>query len=360
MLYAINNEKNYVKRLRPTLQLAARLGVVVTTVCLSGPVSAEYGRNNLSAMEQLGKQIFFDHDLSQPRGMACVTCHEPGTGFQSGSSFVNKFESIERGVIEKRAGNRRPPTAAYAALSDNFNFGSEDGGTFWDGRATGEAVTADIFPDSWPEAVKTANAAILGPAVDQAMLPFLNDVEQNLPHAKALCKRINKAYYSGKLWKEAWGEPIRCNTDELVALNHKRAAFAIAAWEASVEVVSFSSFRDDAIRDEIEKYGAATFPLDLFNDKQNEGHDLFYERNNSCARFCHSRSFRSDGTDLEELYVSTDAGYFNIGFPANPFNPFYSMDRVRNDAGEMINPLGIEWRDPGLGGRTGPAPAGPR
>ena len=35
----------------------------------------------LTPVEQLGKDILFDHTLSDPPGYACFTCHTPETGF---------------------------------------------------------------------------------------------------------------------------------------------------------------------------------------------------------------------------------------------------------------------------------------
>ena len=144
---------------------------------------------------------------------------------------------------------------------------------------------------------------------------------------------------------------IRCNTDEKTTLVHQRAAFAISTWETSSDVNSFSSERDIAIEEEIASYGVATFPLDGFTAQQNEGHDLFYSRQNGCARFCHSSSFFSDGTNPDELYVSNSAGYFNIGVPANPFNGWYFMEYMTGVDGKPINPLGFEWVDLGIAAR---------
>ena len=66
----------------------------------------------LSAMESLGKQIFFDENLSEPRGQSCASCHAPQTGFTSPSAFVNLLGAVERGAVMRRSGNRKPPTAA--------------------------------------------------------------------------------------------------------------------------------------------------------------------------------------------------------------------------------------------------------
>jgi cytochrome c peroxidase len=301
---------------------------------------------DLTPMERLGKRIFFDENLSKPKRQSCASCHDPKTGFSSPNFLVNLFEGVERGAVRRRAGNRKPPTASYATLADNFSVstrGAPGGGLFFDGRATGEIITEDIFPAHWTVEYRAAMSVNLGTAADQSMAPFLNDVEQNLPSAKALCKRVKRADYAW-LFATAWGERIKCSEPVFVDLAHKRIAFAVAVYEASHEVNSFSSKRDIALANDAD----GQFPLDGLTDEENLGHDLFYLRQNSCARICHSSSTNADGNDPQELYVRTRAGYFNIGTPRNQFNPWYQMDKVRDDDGDIINPLGRHWVDLGV------------
>lgn len=311
----------------------------------------------LSDMEQLGKHIYFDKNLSEPTGQACASCHDPRTGFTSPSALVNAFGAVERGAVIRRAGNRKPPSAAYATFSEDFSpnggfNGAPEGGTFWDGRATGKIITDAIFPSSWSPEQRAAMTERLGPAADQAMGPFLNDVEQNLPSALELCQRVASAAYH-PLWQSAWGDPIDCNAPDL---SHQRIAFAVAVYEASPEVNSFSSKRDRALANESGE-DPIEFPLAGLSAQENLGHDLFYTRANSCARFCHSNDPRAGatqdldptaGTDAEEIYTQTAAPFFNIGTPANAFNPWYRMVFQRDDDGDVINPAGLSWVDLGI------------
>ena len=118
----------------------------------------------LSPKEQLGKSIFFDTNLSINQNQSCASCHDPAWGWTGPSSEVNAAGAVYEGSIPGRFGNRKPPSAAYATLSPIFHQDKKGlfvGGNFWDGRATGE---------------------VLGnPAADQALGPFLNEVEQALP-----------------------------------------------------------------------------------------------------------------------------------------------------------------------------------
>lgn len=303
-------------------------------------------------MQALGKALFFNDRLSAPVGQSCASCHDPEFGFTVANPFVNIGPAVVHGAERNRAGNRKPPTNAYITFAENFVV--EDGrggptprgGAFWDGRATGKVVQADIFPSNWDAALVADMSAFLGPATDQAMGPFLNDVEQNLPEAKDLCVRVKHDH--AQLWQDAWGEALKCNGKFSMELVHKRVGFAIAAWEASSEVNSFSSKYDMAIAEELLNNGAVELPLDLYNEQERVGQSLFFSQNVGCARFCHAGNTASDGTLEGELFTRPNAGYFNIGVPRNPENPFYQMDTVKDDSGNIINPLGISWIDLGI------------
>jgi cytochrome c peroxidase len=88
---------------------------------------------------------------------------------------------------------------------------------------------------------------------------------------------------------------------------------ALAAWQSSKEVNSFSSRRDVAIRK------GQHFPLADFTPEENLGHDLFYGKAR-CAG-CHNGVPAGDDPDplkgeaLRELY--TDSAFHNIGVPFN-------------------------------------------
>jgi len=59
----------------------------------------------------------------------------------------------------------------------------------------------------------------------------------------------------------------------------------------------------------------------------------------------------ADGTLPDELYTPANgSGFFNLGVPRNPLNPFYLMRLVRDDTGEPINPDGFQFVDLGVGG----------
>jgi cytochrome c peroxidase len=262
----------------------------------------------LSDKATLGKNIFFDK-ISVPGNMSCASCHAPDYGF-TGSSGSN-ISGIYEGAFRGRYGNRKPPSAAYAAFSPVFHSDGSNfiGGNFWDGRATG---------------LRLGN-----PSAEQALGPFLNPLEMNNPSKESVLKQIAKSSYA-KMWKSVWGEPIRYSTPTEIDDNYDRVGYAIAAYEASGEVSQFSSKFDYYLKGKVQ----------LTKD-EDAGRRLFNGKKAKCSS-CHV----SDGN--KPLF--TDFTFDNIGTPKNPANPFYKEDKVFLPNGQAINPLGSSWIDPGLGG----------
>lgn len=284
---------------------------------------------NLTPMEQLGKEIFFDK-ISEPDNMACADCHGPDAGFTGPIAGTNLVTAIYPGAISTRFGNRKPPSAAYATFSPIFHYDETEelfiGGNFWDGRATGE---------------------VLGiPAADQALGPFLNQVEHNNPDKQSVLMQIEKSKYSD-LWEVVHGESIKYSTSEEIDQNYDLVGLSIAAFEASSEVNQFSSKFDAWVSGTIDLTDEEKLGLFLFNA----------EDKGNCSA-CHPSGVVNLGGSVEDGFdkesangaLFTDFSFDNLGTPRNPDNPFYDMDKVYLDDGSPINPLGIDWVDPGLGG----------
>jgi len=252
--------------------------------------------NSQKAKELLGKNIFFDK-ISQPATMSCSSCHAPEVGFTGPTSSVNAGGSVYQGAVKGRFGNRRPPSAAYAAFSPVMDFVDGDfvGGNFWDGRATG---------------LRLGN-----PSAEQALGPFENPVEHNTSRLNVL-KTIEKSNYAD-LWKQAWGSALKVdekNTDQINS-DYDKVGLSIAAFEASKEVSPFSSKFDYYLKGEAQ-----------FTKQEKAGMDLFNGKGNCFS--CHISS--------GDKPLFTDFTYDNVGVPKNPKNP-----------ASMANP---SWTDPGLGG----------
>jgi len=297
---------------------------VLMAVLVLGSV-ATAGASALNTTQQLGKQIFFDKNLSINRNQSCATCHAAEVGWTGPDSSLNSRSGVYSGSIPERFGNRKPPSAAYVAQSPVFHYDKKEkvfvGGNFWDGRATGKRLKS--------------------PVAEQAQGPFLNPLEHGFIDAACVVNRVCTAPYGGsleQLWPGScainWPADIAnsCGIDNYKAslpaverakvdLTFDRIALAIAAFESSAEVNPFSS-RFDAWQ-----AGKATLTkqellgLALFNKK------------GKCAE-CHPSAGKKP--------LFTDFTYDNLGVPRNPGNPFYGQT--------AYNPEGAVWTDPGLGG----------
>ena len=196
---------------------------VLLLVAFVGTAAAD---DSLTPLEELGKALFFDTNLSTPPGQSCAACHAPEVGFVGPDSAINAAGAVYPGAVFTRFGNRKPPTAAYGGDSPVLYYDADEevwvGGMFWDGRATG-----------W----------ILGdPLAEQAQGPFLNPLEQNNPNALLVCFKVQQSAYAG-LFEVVWGPgSLDCVGD--VAGTYERIARSISAYEKSDEVNPFTSKYD--------------------------------------------------------------------------------------------------------------------
>ncbi|NOU51268.1 methylamine utilization protein [Pseudoalteromonas sp. JBTF-M23] len=338
------------------LFLRTTLCVSIATLCVScvsvfweePSVSAE---PDVQALESLGKHVFFD-EISVPDGQSCASCHAPEAGWTSPDSQINELAVVVPGAKSPRSGNRKPPTVAYTSSAKNFGVsqfarnptGCEEehygflcaGGLFWDGRATGENVGKEVFAGTSDE-LKNAYERFLGPLADQALGPFANDVEQNVPDgedngmpgAEFVCRHVANSDYA-KLYEQAWKEPIDCETTG-VDISFKRIGVALSAWQQSDEVNSYSSKRDFAVmHDDDDTPGHS--PYKHLTDLENLGNDLFFglktklnpQGKSAMCVDCHNSEARdSVGNELHQQF--TDNAFNHIGLPPNyeasNFNP---------------------------------------
>jgi cytochrome c peroxidase len=288
----------------------------------------------LTPSELLGKKLFFDN-ISDPPWVSCASCHDPKAGWTGRIAGINLHGGVYRGAVPQRFGNRKPPSSAYATFSPVFSLVSGEfvGGNFWDGRATGENLG--------------------NPAADQALGPFLNVVEQNMPSKQAVCSHVEDSKYAD-LFEDVWGPGSLDCSETGVEATYDKIGLSIASYEASPEVNQFSSKFDVYWADCIgagnlpEECGLAEGdkaeldPNSVLNMKEWDGLIEFGEY---CAP-CHTSHIPGPG-GTPPLF--TDFTFENIGVPKNPENPFYDMDEVFLDDGSPINPEGEDFVDMGLG-----------
>jgi cytochrome c peroxidase len=272
-------------------------------------VAASATAQPLTLVEQLGKALFFDNNLSTPSGQSCAACHAPSVGFTGPDSAINAHGAVYEGAVAGRFGNRKPPAAAYAGDSPIFHLDAKlgvfQGGMFWDGRATG-----------W---------RLGDPLAEQAQGPFLNPLEQNNASAAVVIEKVAASSYAS-LFEQVWGAGSLSLAPTNVPVAYERVARSIAAYERSKEVNPFSSKFDAYLAEKVE-----------LTKQEKDGFHLFLKKG-KCAN-CHAVG---PGRSTQQP-LFTDFTYDNLGIPKNPENPFYTMP-------PEYNPDGAAWIDPGLGG----------
>jgi cytochrome c peroxidase len=313
--------------------------LILLSLCLllAGSVAYTQRAPTLTPAEQLGKELFFDN-ISQPaKSMSCAGCHGPAVGWTGPIAGNNIHGGVYRGAVPTRFGNRKPPSSAYATFAPVFHYdedaGEFVGGNFWDGRATGWRLGS--------------------PTAEQALGPFLNPVEQNMPSKQAVCRHVARSKYAA-LFEQVWGAGSLDCSDSGIDATYDMIGLSIAAYEGSAEVSPFNSRFDDYWRacldagNDAEDCGLAEGekgtldPRGILTEQEFAGLVEFGEY---CSP-CHNST---DG-DKKRPPLFTDFRFDNIGVPKNPDNPFYRMDRVYLDDGSPINPDAEHWVDLGLGG----------
>jgi cytochrome c peroxidase len=175
------------------------------------------------------------------------------------------------------------------------------------------------------------------------MGPFLNPLEQNVPDARSLVQTVKGSDYAGLFEKVFGPGSLDANKDPAAAYDN--IGRAIAAYERSGEVNSFSSRFDDFWRAakakglKVESIGEPNLK-DFRNlgltERELSGLALFNSRG-LCFK-CHVLTPAGGNPP-----VFADYKYDNLGIPRNPANPFYGQDKA-------FNPDGKSWVDKGLGG----------
>lgn len=303
----------------------ALLSVMLLVLVLSAGVGRKLP-SSLSPLEDLGKRLFFDKNLSTPPGQDCAACHAPGVGMTGPDKEINKKGGVYEGAVKDRFGNRKPPAAAYAGDSPALHIdkdGNFVGGMFWDGRATGENLG--------------------DPLAEQAMGPFLNPLEQNMPDKKGIILKVQKSEYAA-LFEKVWGRGS-LDAAKDVDGTYERIGRSIAAYERSSEVNPFNSKFDDFWR-KTKAAGLDVASIDESNWKkfddmgldQVELRGLVLFNGQAMCSACHVLTPVGGKPPL-----FTDFTYDNLGIPKNPDNPFYKMPKEWNPDGE-------KWVDEGLGG----------
>ena len=236
----------------------------------------------------LGKQIFFDKNLSNPMGQACASCHAPEKGF---SDSLNQAISV--GANGSSFSNRNAPNLSYNIFAPAQFYNTTDetyiGGFFYDGRSPN--------------------------LQDQMIHPFIGSSEMNNGSIANVVIKIKNANYYNELINIYGNQKTDYDIFSAVA-------DALTKFETSREVNSFTS-----------KFDYYSKQLVQFTDDEKQGLALFQGKG-KCAQ-CHVLD--ADPNTGKVLF--TDFSYDNLGIPRNNSNPFYNQPT--NLAGNAYVDLGI-------------------
>lgn len=234
--------------------------------------------NTAGDLARLGQMIFNDSNLSEPRGTACVACHQPGKGFAGNhGSRIGVALGSQAGAL----GLRNAMTNSYVGFIPALSFVTTNGetealgGHFWDGRSDTLAL--------------------------QALGPLLNPLEMNNPSRQAVVNKIAASRYAG-LFRQTFGANVLADTD----LAFTQIGVAIEAFERAA-LQPFSSKYDAYVR------GQATLSA-----PEMRGMALFRDPTRANCAGCHLMNPES-GNPQDSLF--SEFTYYATGIPRNATIP---------------------------------------
>jgi len=263
--------------------LAAFLSLPAWTQTPSGFARSE-DEKSLNDLQLLGKRLFEDKNLSEPRGESCASCHDPRRAFQGNNG--SPIPAVALGSTPDKLGRRKTPTIMYKTYSPAFGFyrdvdeGKETleakGGQFWDGRAS------DL--------------------TEQPSVPLLDPMEMNNPSVAAVVEKVKTGPYAD-LTKSVLGADAFDDPKSAMANLSK----AIFAYETTERFAPFSSKFDDHLRGKAKLTRLEARGFELFTNPK---------KGNCIA--CHvGKTDSKDPTD----WIFTDFTYDALGVPRNAAIP---------------------------------------
>lgn len=263
----------------------------------------------LSAMAQLGKQIFFDASLSSSGKLSCASCHSP----QNSYAPTNALPAQYGGPDLTAQGVRAVPSLMYLDHQPNFYIGPDPGGDN-DAAATplpqlaaastsaARAVktaqstaqsAANIVPEGglfWDGRVNTLQSQATGPLLsayemDGGSLDTVAAKLQAAPYAKDFIALFGPAIFQSK------------------GLAVSEALFAVARYQ--IEEPSFHPYSS--------KYDAWLEGKAKLTQAEMRGYVLFNDQNKGDCAACHLSQPTADG----QPPLFTDHQFEALGAPRN-------------------------------------------
>jgi cytochrome c peroxidase len=260
----------------------------------------------LSAVAQLGKNIFFDKTLSASGQQSCASCHDPAHAFGP----PNDLSVQPGGPHLTLQGYRPPPSLMYLYRQPNFSIGPDAG----DADNAPDLAQLATQAQGTERAQKNAGVAPAAPAMVpqgglfwdgradtlqmQASGPMLNPVEMANANLDQVADKLQHASYKGD-FEKLFG-PLIFKTQGLAI---SEAMFAVARYQVEEQAFHpYTSKYDYWLEGKTRLTQAELHGLHLFNDPDKA----------NCAG-CHLSKPGSDG--LPPMF--TDYQYESLGVPRN-------------------------------------------
>jgi cytochrome c peroxidase len=260
----------------------------------------------LSAMAQLGKQIFYDRTLSGSGKMSCASCHSPEHAYGP----PNRLPVQLGGPSLTQPGDRATPSLMYLYRQPNFSIGPDQGDTEEAANLTQAAQAASGLARAQKTA-GTANAAsamvpqgglFWDGRVDtlqaQAFGPMLNPVEMANPNIDAIAAKLKHSPYRNT-FVQLFGAAVFDHPRMLVS----EAMFAVARYQ----------FEDTSLHPYSSKYDYWLEGKARLTQAELRGLRLFNDPNKANCAGCHLSKPGKDG--LPPMF--TDYQYEALGVPRN-------------------------------------------
>ena len=260
----------------------------------------------LSAMAQLGQQIFYDTSFSASGQLSCASCHSP----QHAYGPPNDGPVVLGGPTLSSQGVRAVPSLEYLERQPPFSIGPDDP-TNEEVNLTQMAALGQTATRAQKIATQTAQAAAnlvpqgglfwdgrANTLQDQAIAPLLDPREMDGGSVEKVAAKLGQASYS-KRFVELFGPGIFGNPRLLVA----EAMFAVGRYQ--IEDPSFHPYTS--------KFDYWLEGKARLSAAEMRGYNLFNDPKKANCGGCHSAQPTRDG--LPPLF--TDHQYEALGAPRN-------------------------------------------
>jgi cytochrome c peroxidase len=295
--------------LRYPERMPISIGLLVEDLTGANPRPVHFDRPPtapLSALAELGKQVFFDTSLSASGQQSCATCHSPAHSYGP----PNNLSVQLGGPHMKDEGYRPPPSLTYLYRQTAFSIGPDLNDNDAAPNLDQEAAAAQGVPRQQ----KTAGSATAAPNIvpqgglfwdgradtlqAQAFGPMLSPVEMANTSEEDVANKLAHSKYADT-FKQLFGDNVFDRPKLLIA----EAMSAVSRYQ--IEDPSFHAFTskyDYWLEGRARMTQAELHGMKLFNDPDKA----------NCAG-CHLSQVTPDGLPP----VFTDTQYEALGVPRN-------------------------------------------